>query len=182
MQEVFYFMNIKDILDMDIYSNNKGEKFIFLPGYGYKHARVKFLATGSVRACTTDNAKRGKVRDLYAPSYYGKGYVGDHLRPVYWKQALQLWKNMLKRCYCKADTRGYYGRCIVSVRWLCFANFLNDLPKLPGFNDWRHKKDMQLDKDILGDSTVYDVSVCQFVPRLENMRESIKRRKQRELK
>ena len=154
-----------------MYTNNAGLQFYILKRETSKQCVIKFVKSGSVRMASIDNINMGKVRDLYAPSRYNVGYDGDFKKTPYWKKAKDLWSNMLKRCYCNkksANNKAYYGKVIVSARWKCFANFLNDLPTLEGFKDWEQNKGMELDKDIKGDGTVYDVLTCKFVSKYLN--------------
>lgn len=125
---------------------------------------VKFVASGSTRTASYNNIINGKVKDLYHPSRYGVGYDGEFVRKPYWKQAKQLWSNMLKRCYCPSDSKGYLSKgTTVEARWHCFANFLDDLPQLVGFKQWL-VGGMELDKDIISpDANTYSRYTCMFV-------------------
>lgn len=161
--------NVGDIVE----SNNYGTmQVIELSG---KKCKVVFIETGTVVEAYTDNVYSGKVRDAYARVCYGVGYAGEFERVFYWKPAKQLWRNMLKRCYSENDPKGYYGRgYTVSERWLCFANFLEDLPTLRNFDKWLlgHKEGYtkyNLDKDlILEGNKVYCKELCQFITEYEN--------------
>lgn len=169
----------------DVFTNNAGQEFVILStqlvlrkcGRGYhKKAVVKFFETGTTKEAYFENIKAGKVRDDYAISCYGVGCLGNRDKSVpYYIQANQLWRNMLKRCYSDKDPKGYKGAVIVCKRWLCLENFVNDLPKLKNFDKWLEggtcsKTRYQLDKDILGDGTVYSPHVCMFVTENENKR------------
>ena len=147
----------------EVYKNNAGLELEILVQNG-KQCLVKFVLSGSVRQANIDNIRTGKVKDLYFPSYYNIAYQGEFKKVYYWKQANQLWRNMIKRCYSDVDPRGYkkHGTTVDS-RWLCFANFLEDLPKLKGFDLWL-KGGMNLDKDLgpFG-CNVYSKFNCQFV-------------------
>lgn len=149
--------------------NNAGQPFKAYKLKG-KTWLVVFEETHSVRKANIDNIRAGKVRDLYAPSRYSYGYDGDFVRVPYWKRAKDLWSNMLKRCYFKADKRGYYGRCFVAVRWHCFANFLSDLPSLQNFDKWlENKEPYELDKDsIVQGNDTYSREACMFLDRHTN--------------
>lgn len=137
--------------------------------------RVIFPATGYVTVLSTHNARAGRVKDPYYPSLYGAGSLGipDKSLP-YHKQALQLWRNMIKRCYCESDDRGYFGRATVDDRWLCFENFLVDIKRLEGFKDWikGHTDSYyasNLDKDFyVPGNTVYSRHYCRFLPQSYN--------------
>lgn len=152
--------------------SNTGLQFIILNQKG-KKAIIQFLASGSIREVNIDNAKAGKVKDLYYPSCYGVGYIGDVVITPYYQQAKQLWQNILKRCYSEKDPKGYKGEVIVEARWLCFANFLADLPNIPNFEKWIRGgfggEKYQLDKDVLsGESKIYSRLTCQFITEKEN--------------
>jgi len=158
---------------MQIYESNSGQKFTILARDG-KQCIIQFVETGSIRRANMDNIYAGKVRDMYAVSTYGVGYDGDFEKVPYWKQAKQLWRNMMKRCYCEKDLRGYFGRATVAPDWHCFANFLRDLPKLKNFDKWlqgqthNHTK-YNLDKDlIIPGCTTYSKDTCQFITESEN--------------
>ena len=59
-------------------------------------------------------------------------------------------------------------------RWLCFANFLEDLPLIENYEYWLNNPNqgIALDKDIKGNnSKVYCLDNCCFVTRSENSRE-----------
>lgn len=149
-------------------TNNAGQKLSAVKLAG-KTWLVTFEATGSTRKANIDNIRCGKVRDLYAPSRYIYGYDGDFIKVPHWKRAKQLWSNMLKRCYCEADTRGYKD-ATVSARWHCFANFLSDLPQLNNFDKWlENAEPYELDKDLLmSGNRVYAREHCQFIDRATN--------------
>ena len=151
------------------YINNAGLEFTCVTELPGRQWIIKFTKSGSTRVVRKDNALRGKVRDLYEPSRYGVGYDGDFTKVPHWKRAKDLWSNMLKRCYFKADAHGYYGRCFVDKRWHCFANFLSDIQELAGFSDWLANRKMQLDKDHLvpGNDT-YSRHTCCFLSEFKN--------------
>ena len=151
------------------YINNAGLEFTVIKELPNKKCLIKFTKSGSLREVRKDNMLRGKVKDLYAPSRYGIGYDGDFIRVPYWKKAKDLWSNMLKRCYYKNDKHGYYGRCFVDKRWHCFANFLDDIKDLIGFNDWLNNRGMQLDKDyIVPGNVTYSKYTCCFLSEFKN--------------
>lgn len=154
--------------------NNSGKKFKSFAKKG-KKLRIIFEETGYSTEVYINNAVKGKVKDPYEVSVYGQGYFGipDKTLP-YWKQALQLWQNMMKRCYSEKDERGYIGRCFVDERWKCFENFLNDLKFLEGFGEWIKGSQnpyyaSNLDKDFYkpGNNT-YSRCYCRFLPQAYN--------------
>lgn len=149
---------------MRIYKNMSGLEFVIIENLPNRKVIVKFLDTGSVVKADGRNVAAGKISDPYQRSRLGIGYLGDFKKTTYHKQAYQLWSNMLKRCYDPNDKRGYYGKgVIVDSRWQCFANFLDDLPKLKNFDQWVNKKGYDLDKDYIGDGKIYSRETCCFI-------------------
>lgn len=148
-------------------SNNYGD-FILLEKKG-SQCVIQFVETGYTTNALWENLKNGKIRDPYKKSNYGVGYIGEYKITHYTEQAKQLWKNMLKRCYSTKDDRGYFGRVTVDDRWLCFANFLTDLPSLENFDLWLegYKESnikYNLDKDFkIAGNKVYSREACMFL-------------------
>lgn len=154
---------------MTIHSSNTFGDFILLEKCGNK-ATIQFYNTGYTRVVEYANATAGKVRDPYAKNTYGIAYLGEYSEVPYVKQAMQLWRNMVKRCYSETDTKGYFGKGVtVDDRWLCFANFLEDLPKLENFDLWLIGQNegctkYNLDKDFkIRDNKVYSREACMFL-------------------
>lgn len=154
------------------YENNSGHKLVAFAKRGNK-IKVRFIATGYETEAYIENVKKGKITDPYAISVLGVGHIGEFPRVSYWRQAKQLWSNMMKRCYNPKDYMGYYGRAFVEERWLCFSNFLFDLPNLENFDKWLEGKNggpvYNLDKDlkVVGNKT-YSKDLCSFVTEYEN--------------
>lgn len=73
------------------------------------------------------------------------------------------WVNMLRRCYDpKYQTRrNSYADTTVCQEWLTFSKFKEWMD----LQDWEGK---DLDKDLLGDGTIYSPSTCVFVTPLVN--------------
>lgn len=153
----------------EVFENNSGIKFESYARRGNK-LRVEFPNTGYTAEVFTQNAKNGKVRDPLEKTVYGIGYLGviDKRKP-YWKQASQLWNNMMKRCYSEKDERGYFGEAEVDERWHSLENFIEDISELDGFEGWRDAKEtgipFNLDKDFIKDGNkVYSRFYCCFLP------------------
>lgn len=150
------------------HSSNTHGDFILLEKAGDK-CIIQFVDTGYTMQCLYGNLIAGKVRDPYRKTNYSRGYMGEYKRLSYTNQAIQLWRNMLKRCYSEKDLRGYSG-VSVDDRWLCFSNFQEDLPKLKNFNGWLegqkpNREKYNLDKDFLfPGNMVYSRDVCVFLP------------------
>lgn len=162
---------------MQKYYSNSNCEFVILSQEG-EQCIIQFTQTGSVRKAHKCNILAGKVRDLYAKTAYGVGYLGPYPRNDYHLAGQQLWRNMMKRCYSD-DPKGYKSKgTTVDPRWHCFTDFLNDLPLLPNFTKWKNKEGYQLDKDIkVPGSNVYSLETCMFVTEFENKQAGKKNKK-----
>lgn len=76
------------------------------------------------------------------------------------------WKDMLRRCYSKDTYRTYFNKCVVTEDWLRFSTFKTWLAS-QGFED-EIIREYNLDKDILGDGTIYSPQTCILVPSVIN--------------
>lgn len=171
-----------------IYENNAGDKYIIIDSKRKKvksriwdMVLIQFLDTGSTRWVYKYNSDKGKVKDLYKKTVYGVGYLGEvSNKPKYYKQALDLWRNMMKRCYTD-DPKGYrkWGTT-VEIRWHCFSTFLEDIKELDNFDKWvlgyqdEYEK-YNLDKDFkVPKSNIYSRMTCSFVSEHLNKSEGAK--------
>ena len=111
--------------------------------------------------------KYGGVNDM--PDGYTKTPLG--------KRIYALWFGMLRRCYDyqqhgrkKGKT---YSNVVVCDRWFYLKNFVEDIQKLEGYEEWVEKDSMSLDKDILAQEVtkIYSPQTCKFVSQKENMQE-----------
>lgn len=155
------------------FTNNVGHKLTAFAKRGNKF-KVRFHNTNYETEAYIENVRKGKIIDPYEISVLGCGYPGEFERVPYWRQAKQLWCNVMKRCYNPKDYMGYYGEAFVDDRWKCFANFLEDLPQLENFELWLNGKKegevkYNLDKDLKcpGNKT-YSKETCSFVTEYEN--------------
>ena len=87
---------------------------------------------------------------------------------------------MLQRCYSDKchESNPTYKDCTVCERWLVFANFIEDLPLIEGYELWRDNPNtgVSLDKDIkVQGNKIYSLETCKFVSKSDNAKESIKR-------
>jgi len=160
-------------MDKKVFLSNSGQEFVILKEFkvnGKQKLIVQFIETGSTREVFKENAMAGKLKDLYAKTVYGVGCLGEYKHIPYWKKASQLWHNVMKRCYSDNDPKGYKHKrgTTVEARWHCFANFLEDLPKLKNFDKWMQGGDCThtrytLDKDAIDyDANIYSRYTCSF--------------------
>lgn len=124
---------------------------------------AQFVLTGT--KVILEHITKMKIHDPYFPSYAGVGYYGKPHREYSTKE-INLWRGILKRCYQESSTTyKRYGVKGVTVckRWHCFANFLEDISTIPGYEDWlRHPGSYALDKDYYS-ANQYGPKTCVFV-------------------
>ena len=155
---------------------------------------VEFQDKYKARIHTTYNAcKDGEVKNPYFPSVYGVGCLGlmpDGTKPITRKnnkttKEYYLWKGMIGRCYSEKilERNPSYKDATVCDRWLVFANFLEDLPLIEGYELWIKNDGYALDKDLKGNgSKMYSVENCCFVTIEDNSKERCDRLKEIENK
>lgn len=88
----------------------------------------------------------------------------------------ELYRSMIQRCYSPLYLQKHptYKNCKVCERWLTYSNFIEDLPKIEGYQDWliyinqhhskRTTKTVVLDKDIKSaGEKIYSLETCKFM-------------------
>lgn len=129
---------------------------------------VEFVNTNFITQAYTHNIIRGSVNDPYVPRCCGVGYIGEMNKKADGHPMKSTWEGMLGRCY-NHENKDYhrYKGTKVCDRWLNFSNFVEDVEKMP-FYDQRIKHGglkWSLDKDILGfDKKLYSPETCMWVP------------------
>lgn len=126
--------------------------------------------TSTTRANWRASQQKGTelLRDGYQKVVYGigfKGYPKEHDTRTY-----NLWYNMLARCYNEEHPQyRFYGASGVTVSpvWHSFEKFLETLPLVLGYHEWRRGGDLQLDKDYFG-SNVYSPNTSRFITQQAN--------------
>lgn len=135
-----------------------------------------------------NDCKNGLIKNPYFLSIYNVACLGlmkDGTRPktmINGKAVKEyvLWKHMIGRCYSEKfhEEQPTYKNCKVCERWLCFANFLEDLPLIEGYELWSNNDGYVLDKDLKQQGVknkVYSLETCCFISQLDNTKERIKR-------
>lgn len=140
-------------------ANTQGKKYL-----------IKFLNTGYECVVDGSHFSSGEIRDPMARLAQGIGYlgVGEHTITKKGKVTKEghLWHNMLIRCYSEEyqNRTPTYKGCSVCERWQCFQDFCEDLPKLPGYEDWINNDNYALDKDsIVKGNKIYSPETCCFI-------------------
>lgn len=146
--------------------NNAGDKLVIVQRCA-DICVVQFIETNYMTYALYQNVLKGKISDPYKKTFLGVGFLGEYKSVPYWKKAKQLWSNMMKRCYNPNDQKGYYGRSFVDTRWHCFANFIEDLPKIDNFEKWLDFENTgikyNLDKDLkIPGNNTYSLIACSF--------------------
>lgn len=119
----------------------------------------------------------GRVRNKYAPTLYGVGYLGEYDRKDY-RMEYDIWRNMICRCYGNYYSRRHYKGTTVDERWHSFTNFVKDMPNIDGYDFNKIKnKELHLDKDLKSTSKIYSLSNCTFLSQIENNRLIFKNKK-----
>ena len=128
--------------------------------------------------------KNGKCKNPFCPSVYGYGYLGVDkngnvskarvLKDGKWCSTWEhnKWQSMLCRCFDDKykEKRPTYKDATCCDRWLCFANFLEDLGILKQEYNWNEGEKLQLDKDILNkNNKIYSLENCILVPQWINL-------------
>lgn len=133
-----------------------------------KKVQVRFINTGSIRTANSGCIRKGSVKDFFAKSVNGVGYLGGNKHKPreggIKTKAYETWHSMLRRCYsekCLKKEPSYIG-CSVCEEWRNFQNFAE------WFYD-NYKDGLHLDKDILVDGNkIYSHDTCLFVTQKQN--------------
>ena len=155
-------------------SNNYGDFNIIkeLPSINKRRIfEIKFIQTQSIRSVTLREAMNGEVKDLFLPSIYGVGYLGNGHKKGN-NKLYNVWINILDRCYNPNNhSYMYYGYKGVTVdtNWHCFEIFLKDVVELDGYENLLISKNkIELDKDLLQKNIdtcnkVYSKNTCVWI-------------------
>jgi hypothetical protein len=156
------------------YENNKGESFVIIdypPERRYESGRskptriVRFLATGSEREVTTDAIRNKKAKDLFSPSVFGVGYLGNSKKGVAKTPLYERWLGMLGSCYSPKSTRfKNYGAqgFVVAKEWHNFSTFAKDFSEKENYENLVQSsseyglqiKDSKISKKVFSNETV----------------------------
>lgn len=107
------------------------------------------------------------------------------------RMVYQKWRDMLRRCYDEKfhktkNGKNYIG-CTVCDRWLILSNFVEDVPKIDGYDEEKFLNgELVLDKDIKSGkrnekNKQYIMIECLLTTQGENSREATRTREYHEL-
>jgi hypothetical protein len=168
-------MNPSKIEIKKIYPSNSHGNFKIIKEMGSnKHRKklfeVEFLKTGTKKIISSQEIKRGEVKDPFLPRIAGVGYLGNVNSPVN-QYLYSRWRNILHRC-CNEDFPSYkfYGAKGISVdkRWYSYEFFEKDIKEIEGWDESRlFDNTFQLDKDKKGQNC-YSKNNCIWITQKEN--------------
>lgn len=135
----------------------------------YKTARevtVKFLDEfGYVTVAQASHIRRGNVKNPFARSVHGVGYIGEGKYKVSRGrmacEAYIVWQSMLGRCYNPSNLNlaKHYAGCTVQAEWHNFQKFAEWYSK-----QWK-EEGWQIDKDLkVRYNRVYSKDNCLLLP------------------
>lgn len=170
--------------DGEIYKNTYGTDFIIVKYTNSKNVYIKFLDEFGYEVKTSMSAiRKGEIKNPYDKTICGVGYIGVDSKGKLIKGTIReytLWRNMITRCYNEKalEKEPSYKNCKVCDRWLCFANFLEDLPLIEGYELWINSNNYELDKDKKQQNSkykTYSLETCCFIIKKENAYENAPR-------
>lgn len=147
-----------------VQENNYGKYEVIEKVAKFKY-KVVFENTGAVKVVDRRSITANNVKDYFAPSVYGIGFIGNSQGKT--KQnvkAYKTWTSMLQRCYSEKSLKWAptYKGVTVCSEWHDFTNFL------VWFNE-NYQEGYELDKDVvLFGNKVYSPTTCKFIPESEN--------------
>lgn len=159
------------------YENTNKVTIQFLDDYGYSYTT------------SWNRVFNGSPINPYDRTIVGVGYLGLHPNGEKPKtthgsrkstKEYTCWSDMIRRCY---DEKYWvdnptYKNCSVCERWHCFANFLEDIKTIQGYEEWINNSGWEIDKDLLQrgiKNKIYSPQTCIFIPQPENTSESARR-------
>ena len=98
---------------------------------------------------------------------FGVGITDIYTGGIKRDKSYSLWKDILRRCYSENSVLSHksYENCEISEDWKTYSNFKRDVEEMIGFD----VKGYQIDKDLLGDGSLYSKNTVCFLPNKLNM-------------
>lgn len=162
-----------ELLKGQHFKNKQGDSYVVVEDYilhGHGMCKIRFDDTGYETVLSSSKVKSGEVRDYYKKTIYGvacKGHISCP-KKSFARLCFHRWQSMVSRCY-NPKSNGYksYGAkgVRISVDWLIFENFFNDLPKIQGFDKEKYiNHEIELGKDTKNQLKLYSLENCVFIP------------------
>lgn len=136
---------------------------------------IQLLDCGLVKEVCRSTIQHNAVVSPYSKLLGGEFYYGIYNHHNFTESdfsvILSMWRNIGDRITGKGSNNRKYSLNNIDKRWLCFANFLEDIPYIPqfflakrdGFKGW------VLDKDYYG-SSFYSKNTCVFIKNKDNLK------------
>lgn len=178
------------------FTTNEEYQVIVIDYVNYNKVQVMFLDEHKWTTWTQiSHLKKGSLKNPFHKSVFGIGFLGVNENGEVPKcningqrtREYSCWKGMLQRCYSDKchETRPTYENVTVCDRWHNYSLFLEDLPKIKGYEHWKNNPNQQiaLNKDMyyteLGidtDEKIYSLKTTRFISKSDNSKESVERR------
>lgn len=172
------------------FTTKKNEQVIVIDYVNYDKVQVMFLDEHKWTKWTSwDILKDGRIISPFTKTVYNIGYLGTNEigKPMTTvdetgktTREYKVWANMIERCYDGKERHKTYQNVTVCDRWLCYAYFLEDLPKIKNYEYWRDNPQQRiaLNKDIyyselgiITDCKEYNLLTTRFIGKSDNMKE-----------
>lgn len=150
-----------------VFHSSNGEPLTIVDYRGAREVTVED-SRGNAFVVEIGNLKKSNVKNPYAPTVYGVGYigVGEYKSVINRKitKPYKTWNHIMERCYSEEYHSKYetYKGCEICEQWHNFQNFAE------WYNENYYEVEgerMELDKDILcKGNKVYSPDNCVFVP------------------
>ena len=154
----------KQEYENEIFETSKYGEVEILKYENKKKVVIKFINTGNVTTVTLNNLINDRVKDVYAKTICGVGFLGAIENPYMMNSKVyDIWRQMLRRCYDETlyKIRPTYKECIVSENFKNFSYFVEWYKNQIG----SYQKGWCLDKDILiKGNKLYSENTCCLVP------------------
>jgi hypothetical protein len=145
----------------DIFHTKKGYEIVVTKRISARFVEVEFQAPIKHKAIiSTSNIRSGAIKNVFAPSVEGMGYIGFS-KVLATSKCYTSWRSILKRVSKNATAKDKvnYSDCSICREWLC----------LEAYSEWYNKQivqnDWALDKDLLvKGNKVYSPDTCIFLP------------------
>jgi len=156
----------------EVWQSNEGYKLEIVDGGSKPYYCIVRIADRYEVEVNYRNVKEGRVKNLYHPSMFGKGYygIGGHKTKVNGKNTAvyNQWRNILLRIYDHKE----HERCPTYKD----VKIVEEWHNFQVFADWYYKQPYHdrdgyvLDKDILSDegNKIYSPDTCIFIPQALN--------------
>ena len=161
----------------DRFTTNKGGDVVVVEYVQADKIIVEFTDSNKHRVVTTKTVLlKGDIKNPFSPLLFGVGYMGvgrhkakDGASRLGFKriQSYSAWANMLSRCYDNNYTHPHlYKSTTVHDDWHCFQTYAE------WYTEELYKTNLDgsvhVDKDILGNGSIYSPQTCSLVPAVIN--------------